>query len=134
MSKVAVVFHSGYGHTQRMAQAVAEGASAELVAIDAEGNLPEGGWYPEEKVTLEEAIYAYTMAPAIIAGKQAVQGSITANKWADLIVMNDDLFEMEETNSLVEAYTLSVKREREDVDRWFNKVVNEESNEEDNKE
>lgn len=60
-------------------------------------NLPEGGWYPEEKVTLEEAIYAYTMAPAIIAGKQAVQGSISPNKWADLIVLNDDLFEMEET-------------------------------------
>ncbi len=44
MSKVAVVFHSGYGHTQRLAQAVAEGAGAELIAIDAEGNLPEGGW------------------------------------------------------------------------------------------
>jgi NAD(P)H dehydrogenase (quinone) len=44
MAKVAVVFHSGYGHTQRMAQAVAEGAGASLVAVDAEGNLPEGGW------------------------------------------------------------------------------------------
>ncbi len=44
MSKVAVVFHSGYGHTLRIAQAVAEGAGAQLVAIDAEGNLPEGGW------------------------------------------------------------------------------------------
>ena len=36
MAKVAVVFHSGYGHTLRMAQVVAEGADAELVAIDAE--------------------------------------------------------------------------------------------------
>ena len=44
MANVVVVFHSGYGHTLRMAQAVAEGADAELVAIDAEGNLPEGGW------------------------------------------------------------------------------------------
>ena len=44
MPKVAVVFHSGYGHTQRMAQAVAQGADAELLAIDAEGNLPAGGW------------------------------------------------------------------------------------------
>ena len=44
MAKVAVVFHSGYGHTLRMAQAVAEGANGELVAVDAEGNLPEGGW------------------------------------------------------------------------------------------
>jgi len=44
MSKVVVVYHSGYGHTQRVAAFVAEGAGGELLAIDAEGNLPEGGW------------------------------------------------------------------------------------------
>ena len=44
MAQIAVVYHSGYGHTQRLAQAVAAGAGAQLVAIDAEGNLPEGGW------------------------------------------------------------------------------------------
>jgi len=35
MATVTVVYHSGYGHTQRMAQAVAEGAGASLVAVDA---------------------------------------------------------------------------------------------------
>lgn len=44
MARVMVVYHSGYGHTQRMAQSVAQGADAELLAIDADGNLPEGGW------------------------------------------------------------------------------------------
>ena len=44
MTKITVVFHSGYGHTQRMAQAVAAGADGELLAIDPDGNLPEGGW------------------------------------------------------------------------------------------
>lgn len=44
MTQIVVIYHSGYGHTQRMAQAVAEGARAELIAIDAEGNLPEGAW------------------------------------------------------------------------------------------
>jgi multimeric flavodoxin WrbA len=44
MAKVVVVYHSGYGHTQRMAQSVADGADAELLPIDAEGNLPESGW------------------------------------------------------------------------------------------
>lgn len=44
MSRIVVVYHSGYGHTQRMAQSVADGAGAELLAIDADGNLPEGGW------------------------------------------------------------------------------------------
>ena len=44
MSKIVVVFHSGYGHTRRVAEQVAAGAQAELLAIDAEGNLPEGAW------------------------------------------------------------------------------------------
>jgi multimeric flavodoxin WrbA len=44
MANIAVVYHSGYGHTQRQAQAVAEGADAVLIAIDADGNLPEGAW------------------------------------------------------------------------------------------
>ena len=44
MAKVAVVFHSGYGHTHRVAQFVSEGAGAELVAIDADGNLTDAQW------------------------------------------------------------------------------------------
>ena len=44
MANIAVVYHSGYGHTQRLAQAVAEGAGARLIAIDADGNLPAEGW------------------------------------------------------------------------------------------
>ncbi|MBK7414988.1 MAG: NAD(P)H-dependent oxidoreductase [Dechloromonas sp.] len=53
MSKVIVVYHSGYGHTKRVAESVAEGAAAELLAIDAEGNLPDGGW---EKLAAADAI------------------------------------------------------------------------------
>ncbi|MDZ7591826.1 MAG: flavodoxin family protein [Rubrivivax sp.] len=44
MSKIVIVFHSGYGHTAKIAQAVAEGSGGTLLAIDAEGNLPAGGW------------------------------------------------------------------------------------------
>jgi multimeric flavodoxin WrbA len=44
MAKVAVVFHSGYGHTQRLAQFVAEGAGAELITIDANGDITEDQW------------------------------------------------------------------------------------------
>ena len=73
MAKVAVVFHSGYGHTQRMAQSVAEGAGATLVAIDAEGNLPEGGW---------ETLAA---ADAIIMGSPTYMGTVSwqFKKFAD---------------------------------------------------
>lgn len=44
MSKTAVVYHSGYGHTQRVAQAVAEGAQAALIVIDADGNVSDADW------------------------------------------------------------------------------------------
>lgn len=44
MSKIVIVYHSGYGHTKKVAEAVAEGSGGTLLAIDAEGNLPEGGW------------------------------------------------------------------------------------------
>jgi len=44
MTQNIVVYHSGYGHTQRVAEQVAEGADAELIAIDANGDLPENAW------------------------------------------------------------------------------------------
>lgn len=55
MAKTVVVYHSGYGHTARMAKAVAEGAGAgaELLAIDAEGNIPAEGW---DKLAAADAI------------------------------------------------------------------------------
>ena len=73
MAKVVVVFHSGYGHTQRLAQSVAQGAGAELLAIDADGNLPEGGW---------EALAA---ADAIVFGSPTYMGSVSwqFKKFAD---------------------------------------------------
>ena len=73
MAKIAVVYHSGYGHTQRMAQAVAEGAGAELLAIDADGNLPDAAW-----ATL-------AAAEAIIMGSPTYMGSVSwqFKKFAD---------------------------------------------------
>ena len=73
MTKIAIVYHSGYGHTQRVAQAVAEGASAELIAIDADGNLPEGAW---------ETLAA---ADAIVLGSPTYMGSASwqFKKFAD---------------------------------------------------
>ena len=44
MSKIVVVYHSGYGHTAKIAEAVAATSGGTLVAIDAEGNVPDGTW------------------------------------------------------------------------------------------
>ena len=49
MRKITIIFHSGYGHTKRVAEHVGKGvASREVtvqsIAIDSEGNLPEEAW------------------------------------------------------------------------------------------
>jgi len=44
MPKIVIVHHSGYGHTRKVAEAVAASSGGALLTIDAEGNLPEGGW------------------------------------------------------------------------------------------
>jgi multimeric flavodoxin WrbA len=73
MSNIIVVYHSGYGHTKRMAESVAAGAAAKLIAIDAEGNLSEAEW-----ATLDQA-------EAIIMGSPTYMGSVSwqFKKFAD---------------------------------------------------
>lgn len=59
MSHTVIVYHSGYGHTRKQAEAVQKGAAgtagatAELLEISAEGELPAGGW---EKLEAADAI------------------------------------------------------------------------------
>lgn len=59
-----------------------------------EAGQPANGWYPEERMTLPEVIYGYTMGPATLSGKEKVQGSITPGKWADMVLLAQDLFEI----------------------------------------
>jgi len=73
MTAIAVVFHSGYGHTLRMAQSVAAGAQAQLIAIDADGNVSDQDWDFLAK------------ADAIIMGSPTYMGSVSwqFKKFAD---------------------------------------------------
>jgi multimeric flavodoxin WrbA len=77
MAKIVIVFHSGYGHTKKVAEAVAEGSGGTLLAIDAEGNLPDvdgkGGW---------ELLQA---ANTIVFGSPTYMGSVSwqFKKFAD---------------------------------------------------
>jgi multimeric flavodoxin WrbA len=73
MSKVIVVYHSGYGHTERVADFVAQGANAQKVVIDADGNVDEAGWL------------ALNGANAIIFGSPTYMGMVSwqFKKFAD---------------------------------------------------
>lgn len=56
---------------------------------------PEGGWFPQEKLTVEEAIKAYTLNTAYAAYEEDIKGTITVGKLADLVVLSDNLLTMD---------------------------------------
>lgn len=53
---------------------------------------PPGGWYPEQRITVAEAVWGFTMGPALVSNREAELGSITPAKLADLIVLDRDIF------------------------------------------
>jgi len=69
------------------------GIHAAVTRQKRDGN-PKGGWYPLQKLTVAEAVWGYTMGAAIATGQEAVQGSLTPGKLADLIILNQDIFKI----------------------------------------
>lgn len=55
---------------------------------------PEGGWHPEEKITLAQAIELYTLGSAYAEFQEDRKGSIKVGKLADLVVLDKNLFEV----------------------------------------
>jgi len=74
MSDIIIVFHSGYGHTSKIAEAVAETSGGKLLAIDAEGNLPDEAWAQ------------LAAAKAIVFGTPTYMGTVSwqFKKFADM--------------------------------------------------
>ena len=56
---------------------------------------PPGGWYPAQRLTVAEAVWGFTMGPALASGREAELGSITPGKLADLAVLDRDIFTIE---------------------------------------
>jgi hypothetical protein len=57
---------------------------------DADG-WPAGGWLPAERMTREEALLSMTLWPAYAAFMERESGSLTAGKFADLVVLDQDI-------------------------------------------
>jgi predicted amidohydrolase YtcJ len=55
---------------------------------------PEGGWLPQERVSLEQAIAGYTLGAAYSSHRERTEGSLEPGKLADLIVLDQDLFKV----------------------------------------
>lgn len=52
---------------------------------------PEGGWYPEEALTRQEALRGFTMDAAYAAFQEESLGSLSPGKWADFVVLDGDI-------------------------------------------
>jgi predicted amidohydrolase YtcJ len=59
-----------------------------------DGKNPDG-WVPEQKLTVAEAVEAYTMGSAYAEFQEKVKGSITPGKYADVVLLSDDIFKID---------------------------------------
>ena len=122
MSHTVVVYHSGYGHTRKQAEAVCQGAagvagaSAELIEINAEGQLAEGTW---EKLDAADAIVFGT--PTYMGGpswqfKRFADASSKAwftSKWKNKIAAgftNSASLNGDKTQTLNYLFTLAMQQ------------------------
>jgi predicted amidohydrolase YtcJ len=73
-----------------------------------DGKRPQG-WVPEQKITVAEAVRAYTMGSAYAGGDEKIKGSIEVGKLADLVALSADILmidpvEIEKTKVLMTIF------------------------------
>jgi predicted amidohydrolase YtcJ len=68
------------------------GIHAAVTRRRTDGSPNPDGWYPEQRLTVAEAVYGFTMGAAYAAYDEARKGSLTPGKLADLIVLDRDIF------------------------------------------
>ena len=54
-----------------------------------------GGWVPEQKITVEEAVRAYTVGPAYAEFAEGVKGTLAPGKLADFVILSRDIFRID---------------------------------------
>jgi hypothetical protein len=67
------------------------GLYAAVTRRDRDGRLPAGGWFPEQRMTREEALSGFTALGAWLAFREADLGSLEPGKQADFIVVDRDV-------------------------------------------
>lgn len=56
---------------------------------------PEQGFYPEQRLSVQETVEAFTIGSAYAAHNEKLQGSLEAGKYADMVVLDTDIFKCE---------------------------------------
>jgi predicted amidohydrolase YtcJ len=71
-----------------------EGLQESVTRQTTEGT-PAGGWLPQERITLRQAVEAYTLGAAYAGRREKTEGSIEPGKLADFVVVSQDIFEID---------------------------------------
>jgi hypothetical protein len=62
------------------------------------GNQPKDGWFPNESMSIEQAFRAFTLDAAYSAHQDEILGGLTVGKWADFILVDQDIFKIPQKN------------------------------------
>ncbi len=71
---------------------VLAGIHAAVTRRRVDGTPGEDGWIPQERITVAQAVRAYTLGAAYASGEEGIKGSITPGKLADLVVLSRDIY------------------------------------------
>jgi hypothetical protein len=71
-----------------------QGIYAAVTRRPLDGSRPEG-WVPEQKITVAEAVRAYTTGSAYASFEEKVKGSIEPGKLADFLILSQDIFQVD---------------------------------------
>jgi hypothetical protein len=73
-----------------------QGIAAAVSRRTLDGKHPDG-WVPEQKITVEEAVRAYTLGSAYAEFAEGAKGTIVPGKLADLVILDQDIFKIAPT-------------------------------------
>jgi predicted amidohydrolase YtcJ len=65
-----------------------------------DNSWPPGGWFPEQKMTREEALKSMTIWPAYAAFQEQTMGSLTPGKFADFVILDRDIMTIPDSEIL----------------------------------
>lgn len=83
-----------------------------------DGKNPEG-WVPEQKISVAEALHAYTIGAAYAEHEDNIKGSLAPGKLADVVVLSDDIFTID---------PVEIQNTRVDVTILGGKIIYQRSN------
>ena len=81
------------------------GIDAAVTRRTLDGKNP-GGWFPEQRITVAQAVEAYTLGSAYAAHQEADRGSLSVGKLADFVVLSQDIFTAKEVGETKAVLTV----------------------------